>query len=142
VKVVETAVKSSSTILPIASAWNLRLQYVTFRVAETLISCSLYMCPMALRSLKNLDLPQDRFPFVSSPSLPSPATNSHLSKIFLRVIKPSHFGPHLQSVLGEFCSPLRIYLCAWHYTINVSYMGVRVYLHSINIVSIDYGCRW
>jgi hypothetical protein len=37
---------------------------------------------MALRSLKNLDLPQDRFPFVSSQSLPLPATNSHLSKIF------------------------------------------------------------
>jgi hypothetical protein len=47
---------------------------------------------MALRSLKNLDLPQDRFPFVSSPSLPSPATNSHLSKTFLYVIKSSHFG--------------------------------------------------
>jgi hypothetical protein len=43
---------------------------------------------MALRSLKDLDLPQDRFPFVSSLSLPSP-----LSKIFLHVIKPSHFGP-------------------------------------------------
>jgi hypothetical protein len=39
-----------------------------------------------------LDLPQDIFPFVSCPSLPSPATNSHLSKILLHVIKPSHFG--------------------------------------------------
>jgi hypothetical protein len=45
------------------------------------------------RSLKNLDLPQARFLFVPSPSLPSPANNSHLSKIFLHVIKLSHFGP-------------------------------------------------
>jgi hypothetical protein len=43
--------------------------------------CWRYMHPMALRSLKDLDLPQDRFPFVSSPSLPSPATNSHLPAI-------------------------------------------------------------
>jgi hypothetical protein len=35
-----------------------------------------YLYPMSLRSLKNLDLPQDRFTFVSSPSLPSPATRS------------------------------------------------------------------
>jgi hypothetical protein len=56
-------------------------------------SLDLYLHPMALRSLKNLDLPQERSPFVSSPSLPSPATNSHRSEIFLHVVKLSNFGP-------------------------------------------------
>jgi hypothetical protein len=63
----------------------------------------LYLYPVALRSLKNLDLPQDRFPFVSSPSLPSPATDSHHSEIFLHVIKWSNSDrPVVQPVVRSY----------------------------------------
>jgi hypothetical protein len=73
---------------------DLNLPYVSLvRELQDAVGIYLNLHPMALRSLKNLDLPQDTFPFVSSLNLPSSATNSHLSKIFLYVIKPSYLGP-------------------------------------------------